>query len=219
MEVQHFDKDGNQIDKNHLKHQEQKKSFDNNPKIIHHNRLDDIPVVRLGLNEPVKQEKMQSTAFMTESSIQTKITKEKSKYEIDENTTFTIHFGVMFNEEQIIIIPQSKFEDVDKIDANLYEKHWVKFRLWNFLESMHWKQECMEFLPQHRIFNLNINKFNELKVRRLLLDWSFKEYGDNHKLFHVNKQLTDESMNLFFKSFNPNIIQYVLNKMNENLGE
>jgi hypothetical protein len=87
------------------------------------------------------------------------------------------------------------------------------------MESMTWKQECMDFLQGYRVFNLNVNKFNELKVRRLLLDWSFKEFGDEHKLFHVNKQLTDESMDLFFRRFNPNIVQYVVNKMNEFLGE
>ena len=84
---------------------------------------------------------------------------------------------------------------------------------------MSWKQECMEFVQSYRIFNLNTNKFNELKVRRLLIDWSFKDYGEDHKLFHFNEQLTDESMDLFFRKFNPNIIQHVINSMNNYLGD
>ena len=218
MEVQHFDKNGNKMTEI-SQNDSQKVPKDNNPKIIHHNRLNDIPVVRMNFNNPNEEEiKQNNISNIPEPSIQTKVKKEKSKYEIDKDTTFTVELGVMFNEEQIIIIPKEKFEDIDRLEVD-YEKHWVKFRLWNFLESMSWRQECMEFLQQYRIFNLNTNNFNELKVRRLLLDWSFKDYGDDHKLFHINGQLTDESMNLFFKKFNPNIIQYVINKMNDFLGE
>ena len=224
MEVQHFDKNGNKIEEsvennpvvNNKK--QDNKSQDNNPKIIKRSRLDDLPVVRIKLNEK-KEDEIKTETSATDVSIVTKITKPKSKYEVDKETTFTVEFGIMFNDEQIIIIPKEKFEQIDNIDTGLYEKHWAKFRLWNFLESMSWRQECMEFIQLHRIFNLNTNKFNELKVRRLLLDWSFRERGDDHKLFHYNEQLTDESMNLFFKKFNPNIIQYIVNKMNDFLGE
>lgn len=219
MEVQHFDKNGNKINQN-FQNNGLGTIQDNNPKIIHHNRLNNLPIVEMNFNE-TKEESIKKS-FVNENkdvSLQTKITKEKSKYEIDKETTFTIELGVMFNEEQIIVIPKEKFEEVDSIGVDLYEKHWVKFRLWNFLEAMTWKQECMEFLQEYRIFNLNTNNFNELKVRRLLLDWSFKDYGDDNKLFHINGQLIDESMNLFFKKFNPNIIQYIVNKMNYFLGE
>ena len=208
MEVQHFDENGNKI-------------VGENPTIIRHSRLDDLPVVRLGESSNQDNIKYQQShqEYEKEIPFQTKQTKAKSKYEIDNDTTFVVEFGVMFTDSQIIIIPKENFSEADDIADDLYEKHWVKFRLWNFMESATWKQECMDFIPAHRIFNLNTNKFNELKVRRLLLDWSFKDYGFDHKLFHINKQLTDESMDLFFKKFNPNIIQYVVNKMNDFLGD
>ena len=215
MEITNFDKNGNKVD---LPNSTYKNS--NNPTIINNSRLNNIPVVRL--TNPQEKE-LQKNDFNPidnqETKLQTEVKKEKSKYEVDKNTTFTIEFGVLFGDGQIIIIPKEKFENVDNIGENLYEKHWVKFRMWNFLESVSWRQECMDFLQTYRIFNLNINKFNELKVRRLLVDWSFKDYGDNHRLFHVNEQLTDESMNLFFKDFNPIIIQHIVNKMNDFLGD
>lgn len=215
MEITNFDKNGNKI--------EQPKNVNensNNPKIINRNRLANLPVVRLPNNDEQENEEINSNENKIEETVfQTKVKKEKSKYEIDKDTTFIIEFGIIFDEEQVVIIPKNKFEDIDRIGSNLYEKHWAKFRMWNFLESVSWRQECMDFLQTYRIFNLNVNKFNELKVRRLLLDWSFKDYGDNHRLFHINKQLTDESMNLFFKDFNPLIIQHIVNKMNDFLGD
>lgn len=223
MEVQNFDEQGNKIGgSNPPQNNSNNTNSGNNPKIIHHSRLDSLPVVRLGGNESNNEEKIQTETkniSQEKTSFQTKVKKEKSKYEIDKDTFFLVEFGVMFTDDQIIIIPKENFEEADGLAVNLYEKHWVKFRMWNFLESQIWKQECMEFLQVHRIFNLNTNKFNELKVRRLLLEWSFNDYDNDHKLFHVNKQLTDESMDLFFKRFNPMIIQYVVNKMNEFLGE
>lgn len=217
MEVQHFDENGNKINETPNTNQS------NNPSIIHHNRLDSLPIVRIG--DSSKSTQNESAGFKTsvtqekEIPFQTKVTKAKSKYEVDNETTFLIEFGVLFTDSQIIIIPKENFSEADDIANNLYEKHWVKFRMWNFMESTTWKQECMDFLPAHRVFNLNSNKFNELKVRRLLLDWSFKDYGDDHKLFHINKQLTDEGMDLFFKRFNPHIIQHIVNKMNDFLGD
>lgn len=220
MEVQQFDKFGNKIEKNDVPNPNQPHQ-DNNPKIIRRSRLDDLPVVRMNFNENQQQNSQQTfqSCQSKDVKLQTSVKKEKSKYEVDKDTTFKVNLGVMFDEDRIVIIPEEKFEEIDGLGVELYEKHWVKFRMWNFLESASWRQECMEFLQQHRIFNLNTNKFNELKVRRLLLDWSFKDYGDDHKLFHINSQLTDESMTLFFKKFNPHIVQYVLNKMNEFLGD
>ena len=214
MEINHFDENGKKIENNSI----DTKQNTNNPTVIHHNRLDSLPVVRLGGNKE-EENKVISSEKSSDTKLQTTVKKQKSKYEVDKDSNFKIEFGVMFDDTQVVIIPKEKFEDVDKIGSNIYEKHWVTFRMWNFLESVTWRQECMEFLQHYKIFNLNVNKFNELKVRRLLLDWSFKDYGDNHKLFHINEQLTDESMNLFFKDFNPIIIQHVVGEMNRNLGD
>ena len=214
MEINHFDENGKKIENNST----DTKQNINNPTIIHHNRLDSLPVVRLGGNKE-EENKVISSEKSSDTKLQTTVKKQKSKYEVDKDSNFKVEFGVMFDDTQVVIIPKEKFEDVDKIGSNIYEKHWVTFRMWNFLESVTWRQECMEFLQHYKIFNLNVNKFNELKVRRLLLDWSFKDYGDNHKLFHINEQLTDESMNLFFKDFNPIIIQHIVGEMNRNLGD
>jgi hypothetical protein len=214
MEINHFDENGKKIENNST----DVKQNTNNPTIIHHNRLDSLPVVRLGGNKE-EENKVISSEKSSDTKLQTTVKKQKSKYEVDKDSNFKIEFGVMFDDTQVVIIPKEKFEDIDKIDSNIYEKHWVTFRMWNFLESVTWRQECMEFLQHYKIFNLNVNKFNELKVRRLLLDWSFKNYGDNHKLFHIHEQLTDESMNLFFKDFNPIIIQHIVGEMNRNLGD
>ena len=214
MEINHFDENGKKIENNST----DTKQNINNPTIIHHNRLDSLPVVRLGGNKE-EENKVISSEKSSDTKLQTTVKKQKSKYEVDKDSNFKVEFGVMFDDTQVVIIPKEKFEDVDKIGSNIYEKHWVTFRMWNFLESVTWWQECMEFLQHYKIFNLNVNKFNELKVRRLLLDWSFKDYGDNHKLFHINEQLTDESMNLFFKDFNPIIIQHIVGEMNRNLGD
>jgi hypothetical protein len=192
-------------------------------------RLNELPVVTIGGETEEKQKLISSVEKIEEKieekqnnkNLKTKVVEEKSKYEIDKNTTFVIKFGIYFeSNNNIIVIPHDRIEEIENnIKGVVIEKHWVKFRMWNFMESIDWRQECMDYNQSYRIFNVNQNKFNELKVRRLLLEWSFNEYDDRHKLFHINKQLTDESMGVIFNKLHPHIVKKIIELMNECLGD
>ena len=181
-----------------------------------HDRLNSLPVVQPNLNK--EKSELVSTVEKTQNPVlKTKAKESKSRYEIDKDTKFTIRFGIYFESNGgVVIIPQDRIETLEEsVKDIVIEKHWVTFRLWNYMESIDWRQESIEYNNSSRVFNVNQNKFNELKVRRLLLEWSF----DEHKLFHINNQLTDESMSVIFYKLNPHIVKKIIDLMNEELGE
>ena len=204
MNIKEFDDKGNEL----------KKQQDNNPTIIYNNkptnnRLNDIPVIRFG-KEKIDLSK-KSDVKNSNLELKSELKKEKTKYEIDKDTTFIINFGVAFSDERVYIVEE---KDIELFGA---EKHWVKFRLWNYMEEISWRQECMDFDQRYRMFTLNTNKFDEIKVRRLLLSWSFSEHYEEHKLVHINNQLCDESLKMIFTEIYPCITRYIISKMNQQL--
>ena len=86
--------------------------------------------------------------------------------------------------------------------------------MWNYGEELAWKDKCMKFNPDSRSFTIDSNILNELKIKNLILDWSFGEYSDSLKLLHTDGKLSDESYEIF-KGFFPNIINSILILMNE----
>ena len=136
-----------------------------------------------------------------------------TKYEVTPQTCFTIHFCIGFEHDR----PHVYVENA-KMAHPEYELHWVTFRMWTYREELDWKQRCTEYDNMTGISRLNTIKFNELKIRNLLKDWSFGENEPKFKLFHVNGILSDESYNLFNGMY-PTIVDNIIFLMNQVLED
>ena len=135
-----------------------------------------------------------------------------TKYEIRPDSEFTIEFCLEFSEdEKITILRKDAYLTTDGL-----ERHWVKFRMWNFKEEMKWKNEATEFDSQIRFFRQNTEKLNELKLRNLIKDWSFAQEDPKFKLLHVNGVLSDESYEVLM-GLHPTILDAIIILMNGRL--
>jgi hypothetical protein len=71
----------------------------------------------------------------------------------------------------------------------------------------------MEYNNVAKIQILNNDKLNEIKLKKLMLDWSFGEYDDNLKLLHCDNKLSDESYSMFMGMY-PAIAKTIVDLMN-----
>jgi len=134
---------------------------------------------------------------------------EKTKYDVTPDTCFVIRF-FLYEEDGIIRV-------ADNNDGlSQAEPHWVKFRLWNYKEENTWRANCQEYSMESRGFIMNYNKFNEIKIRNLIRDWSFAEFDEKYHLLHVNGYLSDESYDLFC-GLQPSIVFHIIRMMNSYL--
>ena len=133
----------------------------------------------------------------------------KSKYEVRPDTSFIVRFGIKENGD-------GKFMPVTGDDMKYdpeVEEHWAKFRMWSYDEKVKWRTEFMEFNTLTRSGDVNVDKLNERKIRMLLLDWSFGNYGDDMKLLHCDGRLSEESYSLFLNLY-PSIALEIVSLMN-----
>ena len=133
---------------------------------------------------------------------------ERTKYEISEDTKFLVEFGIVPIEERFVIVDKKSLTSL-----KIGEYHWAKFRMWSFKEEIEWKNKCTEFNESMKMQVVNHSKLNEMKIKRLLLDWSFAENNDRLKLLHTDKVLSDESYDIFC-GLMPNIANAIINGMN-----
>ena len=132
-----------------------------------------------------------------------------TKYEVNPDSVFYIKFGTLPRDGRVLVIAE---DDVD-FEKNA-EKHWVKFKMWSYDKELEWKNSATEYDSSKRVHSLNADKLSEMKIRNLLLDWSFGESQDSLKLFHVNGLLTDESLKTFYSLF-PTVVRHVVEGMND----
>lgn len=132
-----------------------------------------------------------------------------TKYEVRQDSSFTIKFGVAFEEEgRAVVIDVNNVQFTEGAEA-----HWVKFRMWTYGEELDWKNKCTEYDQNKRTHWLNQDRLNELKMRNLMLEWSFAEASTDFKLFHINHYMVDESykmVNLLF----PSVLRHIIDRMN-----
>ena len=133
---------------------------------------------------------------------------EPTKYQVTKDSVFVIKFGIDFYDQRLIVINDYQVDDYPESQS-----HWVKFRMWTYKQQITWKDECMRFNNESRSFIIDNNKLNQLKVRRLIKDWSFAEHSDKFKLLHTNGVLSDQSYQIF-KGFYPNVINAIIERMN-----
>ena len=132
-----------------------------------------------------------------------------TKYEVTPDSVFYIKFGIVPKDGRIIVIPE---DDVD-FEKNA-EAHWVKFKMWTYEQELEWKNQATEYDSIKRIHALNSDKLNEIKLRNLLVSWSFGEKEDSLKLFHIGGLLTDESLKTFYSLY-PVVVRYIVECMND----
>lgn len=133
----------------------------------------------------------------------------RTKYEVTPETYFVVRFGLVQRPDGHFVTIDD--EDVQETDGA--EAHWVKFRMWSYDEELKWRTECTEFNNAMKTQYINLDKFNELKIRRLMLDWSFGECEDRLRLLHCDGVLSDESY-LVFKGMFPSIANRIVHLMN-----
>lgn len=131
-----------------------------------------------------------------------------NKYQITKDSTFYIKFGIEFIEQQQdrIVITQ-----YDKANTNI-QNHWLKFRMWSYQECNRFRDLCCQ-QDQYRNYVYNKTKLFKMKVKHLLLDWSFKQSDPNMRLMHVNGILSDQSIDDFMR-LHTNILFYVQRQLN-----
>ena len=133
----------------------------------------------------------------------------RTKYEISDESYFVVRFGLVPQEGGRFI--PVKDEEVDGIPTA--ERHWVKFRMWNYGEELKWKSEFLEYSNTAKTQFLNIDRLNERKIKCLMLDWSFGEYDDSLKVLLCDGRLSDESYALFLGMY-PSIANTIVDMMN-----
>lgn len=131
-----------------------------------------------------------------------------TKYEVKPDSTFTVKFGLTTIDGRVIVVDNN-----DDLIPDV-EKHWVTFRMWKFSEELDLKSKATDYDANKKIHMLNNDKLNEIKVRTLILDWSFSEKDMSLKLLHVNKYLSDEGLAILYNLY-PSVVRYIINKMNE----
>lgn len=123
-----------------------------------------------------------------------------SKYEIRQDTMFYIRFGITWSDERLIVCEQ------DKLNKDV-QSHWLKFRMWTFEQCNQIKNKCCQ-LDQYRNYVYNKVKLFRNQLKYLLVDWSFGVNDSNMRLMHVDKVLSDQSINLIM-NMHPNILFFV----------
>lgn len=160
---------------------------------------------------PVKEEqnKQEQKETIQQTQGPTSFKKEKTKYQISNDTFFVVKFGLLQRED-------GRFVPIAENDVYKYtgaESHWVKFRMWNYGEQLKWKSQCTEFNNTTKMQYLNNDKLNQKKIKNLLLDWSFGVYEDRLKLLHCDGKLSDESYKIL-RGMYPSIINTIVDLMN-----
>lgn len=139
----------------------------------------------------------------------TSFSSKRTKYEVTKDSYFIVRFG-LYQKEDGRFVP-IKDEMVDDIPES--ERHWVKFRMWNYSEELKWKSEFLEYNNATKSQFLNTDRLNERKIRHLMLDWSFGSFDDRLKLLHCDGVLSDESYSMFMGMY-PSIAGTIVDLMN-----
>ena len=133
---------------------------------------------------------------------------EKCRYEVKPDSYFVIRFSIRYNEEggRYSVVPDKSAGDAGS------ESHWVKFRMWNYREELDWKSAALVTKGTQTPY-LDMEKLDRIKIRNLLLDWSFAGVDERMRLLHVGGRLSDESMAVFEGLF-PSIADTIVARMN-----
>jgi len=132
--------------------------------------------------------------------------KKAGKYEVTEDDTFDIRFGLINREGRWLITEYVSEDDEDS--------HEVVFRMWTFEEEVVLRQKSTAYDTIKKIWSIDQDNLNRLKVQRLLKSWTLDKGNNRLKLLHVDGILSDEGW-AAFRKLHPNIVRFILNEMNK----
>jgi hypothetical protein len=89
----------------------------------------------------------------------------------------------------------------------------VTFRMWSYDEMVEMRKMATTYDQIKRIHMIDHDALNQLKVQRLMIDWTFGKDNPRLKLHHVNGVLVDEAW-AAFKRLQSNIISFIFDRMN-----
>lgn len=127
------------------------------------------------------------------------------KYECGDDDTFTIRVHTKQVDEGRWII-------VDEKDPEA-EHHEVIVRMWGFTLETEMRRNAMRYDRQERVHYTDFDALDQMKIRRLLVSWTFAKENDRLKLWHINNVLSDESWKAFCH-IHRNILRYIVAQMN-----
>jgi len=131
----------------------------------------------------------------------------KSKWQLQENEKFRIRFNLDEAEKKRIILLLEPTSDSNSVE------HWVEFKMWDYNTMVHMRKTATKYHKESGSFYVDHDFFNDLKVKNLLVDWSFGQVDPHMKLNHQNNTLTDDSFKMF-RSLYPWVVSSIINKMN-----
>jgi len=114
------------------------------------------------------------------------------------------------------------FEEAEKAFQERIQKpevklEWMLWRYWDYRTRMKLEKLAAVQNPVTRTSEIDPNLLNELKIKYLLLDWSFTdEDGNKTPLKREGDQLTKESFELVMK-MEPNLLLSFLAELNSRL--
>jgi len=114
------------------------------------------------------------------------------------------------------------FEEAEKafqerIKQSAVKLEWMLWRYWDYRTRMKLEKLATVQNPVTRTSEMDPNLLNELKIKYLLLDWSFTDENGNKTLLkREGDQLTRESFELVMK-MEPNLLLSFLAELNSRL--
>lgn len=129
---------------------------------------------------------------------------EPGDYEIRDTDEFVVKLYLRLMDGRWVITDE----------RNAERKHSVTFKMWNYETELTLKKQATDFDAEKRYPFVDYDVLNRLKVQKLLKSWTFDRDNPNLKIHTVGDVLTDESYRKFMK-LHPNIIKYIINRMNE----
>lgn len=135
------------------------------------------------------------------------IEKYHSKWTIKEDEQVRIRFAIFEPDNGKIML--TTLEDKRKST----KEHWIDIKLWNYEKMIEMRKKAQKYHLDSRSFYIDQDILNDLKLKELIIDWSFGHEDPHMKLHHVNGILTDESLKII-KSLYPWVLEHIINKIN-----
>jgi len=126
------------------------------------------------------------------------------KYETTPDMTFVLDIYLRKKDNRWILA-DGPGKDVD------HES--VTFRMWSYDEMIGMRKMATTYDQIKRIHMIDHDALNQLKIQRLMIEWTFGRDNPRLKLFHVSGVLVDEGWNAF-RRLQPNIISFIFDRMN-----
>lgn len=129
---------------------------------------------------------------------------EPGEYEITDSEDFTIELPLIKKDKRWAIA----------FDCPPEKIHKVVFKMWSYECGIDLRKKATQYDDLKRVHFIDHDLLNRLKMQKLIKSWTFEHENSRLKLFHINDVLTDESFKAIM-SLHPNILKYIVEKMNE----